>query len=151
MKNHLALLIVFIFSGCSLVSEPKVAPKYEVEVLTIEQQALDAVEQTPTDFTLNYQEDDVAWERAHLFFKTYTNGSVEDPVDYPSPGSMLRSKSHSAEKFAYQIDHIMKDGGYRYVVRCSSAKGSRESAERNAKNVARFIREGNLELSFLER
>ncbi|MBN8550806.1 MAG: hypothetical protein J0M12_15940 [Deltaproteobacteria bacterium] len=153
MKKHLLALVLIVAAGCSSMGKK---PQYELEVVTVEEQAAQAVNESPTDFIVQVPDETIAWERSQLFFSTYTSGAVQQEFDYPRPGVALVTKSREKDKYIYEIEHsATKDGAYRYVVSCSrnTSKhgGSDYAAQRNARNVARFIRDGNLELSLLDR
>lgn len=152
MKSILLTLFLIAGAACSM---PQAKPKYELEVVTVEELAAQAVNESPTDFVVSGSDESVAWERSHLFFSTYTSGVEEQEFDYPKPGISLVSRSRDKDKYIYEIEHTATASGYRYVVSCSrnsSKKGGSDfQARRNAKNVARFIRDGNLELTLLDR
>ena len=153
MKTQLLIFLGLVVAGCS-VRDSK--PKYELEVITVEELAAQAVNESPTDFFVKGEDQPVAWERSQLFFSTYTSGAEQQEFDYPRPGVSLVTRQRAKEKYIYEIEHsATKEGGYRYVISCSRNStqkgGSDFAAHRNARNVARFVREGNLELSLLDR
>lgn len=139
--------------GCAPQGSQK--PQVQFEVVTVEEQALEAIAQTPTEFTVSQQQDEEIWERSHLFFKTYTSGATASEFDYPSPGVMLHTRSSSKDRYLYEIERRAAPGGYRYAVSCSRnpsmGRAAYDLSARNGKNVARFLREGHLELSLLDR
>ena len=137
---------------CSCGRQPQPAPRYEYEVIGVEQQALEAIEHMPTEFHVEFQDDEAVWDRGHLFFRTYTRaGSYEENFDYPSPGTTLRSKEGGDDLYTYEIERSQVSGGYRYLVHCSPRRQTALQCARNAKNIARFLRDGHLELSLLHR
>ncbi len=152
MKSVILIALVIFAASCSA---PQSKPRYEYEVITIQELAAQAVNEAPTDFVVSAADQSVAWERSKLFFATYTSGVKEEEFDYPKPGISLVTKARDKDKYIYEVEHTETDQGYRYVVSCSrntSKRGNSDfQARRNAQNVARFIRDGNLELSLLDR
>lgn len=151
----IAIFAAFLLIAAACAPAPT-QPKYEIEVITIEEQAAQAVNESATDFVVPESEQSITWERSKLFFSTYTSGMEEQEFDYPRPGVSMVTHPRDKDKYIYEIEYSQakNNDGYRYVVSCSrnSRKGGSDySAHRNAKNVARFVREGNLELSLLDR
>ncbi len=135
-----------------------------VAVETPEDQALQALASAPRDFQLEFGEAQYAWERAQMFFRTHTDGSFmkmasSSPTglsqDYASltnaPGGKLRSGGR--DTFIYEVRKMPVRGGYRFLVSCTpgTSSGDQRAAKRNALNLARFIRDGKLEVSLLVR
>lgn len=148
-------LVAFCVTGCNSVKVTR-PPQYEYEVVTVEEQALENVSKAPLEFVLPYDEDSAAWERSHLFFKSYASGSVSEDFDYPAPGTTLRSQSGSADKYLYEIERSTSAQGCRYVFHCSLNRADHPTAiqdmsEQNCRNLSRFVREGHLELTLLDR
>ncbi len=143
-------IFLSVLTACA--GQPTPAPRYEYEVVSIEEQALQAVEQMPTEFQVRLEDDESVWDRSHLFFRIYTNaGAFEENFDYPNPGTTLRSKDGVQDAYRYEIERRLSAGGYRYLVQCLPSRPSALFCERNAKNVARFLRDGHLELSLFDR
>ena len=153
-----------LIAGCS--SPGKLRPRAEkssparsrvisVEVITVEQQAREEVAGTTTKFEIPWSEDDAAWERARLFLTNYGGGIVEASV---GQRNIIGSLGDEASVFDYQIVRTRGKNGSNYEVTCESrgnvaatGPGDLSAAELNARNVARFIRTGTLELSMLAR
>jgi hypothetical protein len=141
-----------IVAACAPTNvQPKpevVTPRYDVEVETMEDQANSAVNASPTSFSVkSAAEDNLYWARASLFFKQYTDSfHVNKDTVKSVPGQKSR--------FIYEVSRVNEPLATKYTVKCVSGGGINTSTDvlaRNAKNLARFIREGNLELSLLER
>jgi len=138
--------------GCApAVTRPaveKVTPQYDVQVETMEDQANAAVNRAPTNFAVASASDDkLFWARTSLFFKQYTDS-------YQLKKNVVRSVPGSKSRFIYEVSRVDQPETVKYSVRCLAAGNINTSTDvlsRNAKNLSRFIREGNLELSLLER
>jgi hypothetical protein len=157
--NRAAILTFSLFlSACShdpgyeIVKEP--TPKYEYEVVTVEQQATADVMATPTRFTVPYSSDAQSWERARLFLGRYTTMSIPQVSAGPSSVKLSNGSGPSdKDKYVYQIEKSNGREGVVYVVKCTprGSGGTPALAERNARNLSRFIKDGHLEVSLLDR
>jgi len=105
------------------------------------------------DFTVELANGDDAWARALLFISQYTGEKVPNPRALGERRVIITSEGASADPFIYRVVRFISPRGYRFHVSCEPRLpgGDREVAERNARNVARFIKEGTLELSLLVR
>lgn len=130
-------------------------PQYQVEVTTSEQEALDEIDRMPTEFAIDMGEQRAAWERALYFFSQYAEH--EKPVREHNNGkvTVLSNREDRGAKYHYEIQRAPADDGYTYKVICianassASRMGAQAQAQRNARNLARFIKEGSLEASLL--
>jgi len=142
--NHFTATVVFgsllAFSACSNAHRP------QIEVVTVEQQALEEVEAISPSFFLNRTEDRDAWNRARFFFQTYTYGEPK------LTSELFETNRDPQNKYLYRLTRSKTPQGIHYVVVCSSGAGEPTAeAMRNAKNLARFIKHGALEMSLLHR
>ncbi len=143
---------IVLLAGCApTTSRPKpeiVTPRYEVELETMEDQANSAINAAPTTFSvISEAENTLYWARASLFFKQYTD-------TFKVRKDSVRSVPGEKTRFIYEVTRVNKPDATSYTVKCAPGGGVNTSTDvlsRNAKNLARFIREGNLELSLLER
>ncbi|MCO6429530.1 MAG: hypothetical protein J5J00_01625 [Deltaproteobacteria bacterium] len=152
-----ALAALFL-NGCTAGTNGQRGSRASAKIVgieTVSQQALNEVLATPTQFTVPAPEAADAWARARLFFMQYlgvSNISEAESVLSPKQ-SLLSNEGRKDSRFAYQVmRETLKSGETRFLVTClpSAAGTSAQNAERNARNLARFIREGTLELSFLD-
>lgn len=150
------LLVLAIGSGvigCSgKVASPREPPRFEIEIETVEQQARQAVAAAPLEFTVPLREADEAWTRATIFFSQYT--SAAGRIREAGPRALeISTESDSADQYRYSVRRVITPQGYRFSVACAPNGDSAnpELAERNGRNVARFIGEGILEVSLLVR
>jgi len=138
VKNLLAFFVVVFIIGCSS-SHVEL-----VEVVSQEEQTIAELNQTPTTFDLEVDDDYAVWGRVRLFFRQYlpdeTLSTDED---------QYITNIGSSGKYIYQIRRTFVGSKSHYVVRCISNNGDPQLAERNAKNLARFMRSGTLELNLL--
>jgi hypothetical protein len=118
----------------------------EVEsVMSVQEQAQEAIEQTPLVFEVEVSSDVEAWERALYFFKSYSKDQVK------VLGTSLKSIPSPDSRFVYEVVKSRGNVGFTYSVRC--AEKSLEvtpDSTLNAKNLARFIKEGTYELSLVK-
>jgi hypothetical protein len=120
---------------------------------TPEDQAKQDILNTPTVFTVSFEEDPYSWERAKFFLEKYAGGGAgHSSVVTRIVGSRLSLASNpAATDFSYEVSKDPTEGGFNYHVGCSAAvTGDPNQAALNAGNLARFIRDGKLELSLLE-
>jgi len=162
------MILVGLTTGCA--AKPVMpyganskAPRHNsrpvVEIETAQEQALKEVMSSPTSFVVSYPEAPYSWERAKLFFELYTTRYDESYSLRPQDGAGLREEvllSNSLareDNYYYQVKKTSERSGLAYVVSCRPRRepGDLLYAERNARNLARFIRQGQLEVSLLKR
>lgn len=157
-----ALLMVSV-GGCA---SPKVAPApdgsisalvrasdYGLEVAeTSRDQARQEILETPTSFDVQFEDDRNSWDRARFFLENY----IGLPADHSSVvtrvvGTRWSLASNPAQAaYAYEVAKDTTRTGFTYYVTCTpGAGGSPSEAALNAANLARFIRDGKLEMSLL--
>jgi len=119
-------------------------PMPKIEVVSFQEQVREEVEEHPTQFQLPRQGDAQAWTRAQLFFRDY---ELSTPI---VSSNEIKSNPKGDRRFLYQISRAGHGKEVEYVVNCVGREPrDNEIAEVNAKNVARFLKEGQLELSLL--
>jgi len=162
MKKSLIIspIVIAGLAACSFGGSPKGsiadvvgASQHGLEVAaTTEDLARSEVLQSPTDFDVTIEQDRYAWERTHLFLESYV-----DPQRAPVRpitkvvGSRWGLASPAVQGgYVYEVWREAIPDGFHYSVRCLSAPdASKEQAALNAANLARFIRDGKLEVSLL--
>jgi hypothetical protein len=156
----LSLIVILQVTACSLSGSPKGsiadvvgASQHGLEVAaTTEDLARSEVLQSPTDFDVTIEQDRYAWERTHLFLENYVEPQ-RSPVRPITKvvGSRWGLASPAVQGgYVYEVWREAIPDGFHYSVRCLSApEASKEQAALNAANLARFIRDGKLELSLL--
>lgn len=122
-----------------------------VEYLSVDDIARKEIEASPLKFSIDLSESRNAWERAQLFLNSYAGGHKELLTANSS-----RLVGNSAQGCTYEVQrHFMKDS-YLFEVRCLKPSAeqtsglSYASADLNARNFARFIRDGMLEVSLIK-
>ena len=139
------MTVALLLIGCSASK----TPNYEVEVVTIDAQMLEDLNSTPTTFVVDIVEDHYAWERAQTFFRDYANTK---PRLLERRGRLvLFNQPAEGTNFIYSVEKERQSTGIRYTVECQTQKLDPAAAQLNAHNLARFIRDGTLELSLLNR
>lgn len=134
------------------------------EVVGVEEQAKSAVAQSPTEFGVRIEDDAAAWSRARYFLSHYTDSGVRIDEAIPGGGRRLSNYQRPAtapsreqptknsDRYEYLV--LKRPQGdmyvYRVVCRPRAAIPAKAHCQDNARNVARFISEGNLELSLLK-
>ncbi len=139
-------IIPWLIVGCaSSISAPKSNSSPAVDVITVQDQALLDIQSAPTDFTVDFSDSQYAWQRARMFFNQYTTGAAVSD-------SKLSNVKSEHDLYFYEVRRALVNGGYRYSVQSvprSKSASSNMLAFQNAKNLARFIKEGTLEVSLL--
>jgi len=124
--------------------------QWEIEVETIEDQAIAEVLGAPTEFVVTFSDDHHSWERAILFLERHTSKQAFQYIS--SPQEMIIVSNHGAvqDNYWYNVEKASHPEGWFYRVKAVSAgAGSHHLADRNARNLARFIRNGILERSLI--
>lgn len=113
---------------------------------------------TPLNFKVIYPEANYSWERAKLFFERYTSKYGETLGTSQQPNTaggeiILSNGGAEGDPYFYQVRRLPLPGGFSYLVACRPRLKSATQgyADRNARNLARFILEGKLEVSLLKR
>lgn len=130
------------------------AEQHGLEVAaTTEDQARNEVLSTPTVFSISLEEDAYSWERARFFLENYVGGSSGHTSAVTKVvGSRWSLESNPAlESYRYEVSKDSVDAGFTYRVECvAGGAGDPAQAALNAGNLARFIRDGKLEVSLLQ-
>jgi hypothetical protein len=129
------------------------ASDYGLEVAeTSREQARQEILETPTSFDVQFEDDRNSWDRARFFLENY----IGLPAGHSSVvtrvvGSRWSLASNPAQAaYAYEVAKDTTRTGFTYSVSCSpGAGGTLSEAALNAANLARFIRDGKLEMSLL--
>ena len=142
-----------VAAGCAAVSSserPGIRPE-DVEVVSVKDQALQEIEQAPLDFDMPYAADLPAWQRAISFFKMYLKEQGRAP--FSETETVIENQAGEGVRYVYRVVRTPAAGAMHYRVSCGPAgPGSTPlQADTNARNLARFIRDGTLELSWLYR
>jgi hypothetical protein len=156
IRDLQVILIVFSITSCApkhsweIEREPQ---KYQVEVDTIDELALKAVDDTKTDFFVPTFDDGAAWDRTKIFFVKYLNmPSLKNAVQKSGKASIVSNSNVENSPYRYEVKKELFGNGYNYFVKCKPANssGTELQAQRNAKNLSRFINEGTLETTLLK-
>jgi len=146
------VLLAGALLGCApaLHIEKVSAPLPTYERVTMEEALREEVANSPVSFVLNHYESNYAWERAKIFFKEHTTGFLGERK--VSPDKLLLSNIESAkDKYVYEVERSRSAEGFRYHITCFSNEfAGLDQSQVNARNLARFIRMGQLERSLLE-
>lgn len=120
---------------------------------TVDDQARQAVLETPTTFALSFEEERSAWERARFFFEQYLAGSPSDGrsgVVVKVVGSRWILTNAVVTSYQYEVSKEHGAGIVHFAVRCMARDAAKQHlAQLNAANLARFIRSGTLERSLI--
>lgn len=141
-------LVPFI-SGCStLESAGLVSKPVTYEAISSQEEALQEIQASPTNFEVTIEENEAAWERARFFLQQYAGkGKIQSER---AADRDVMTKAGSAG-FRYQVARRFNGGKVNFQVFCTPKDPKRSTAQAllNAKNVARFVRSGELEVSQL--
>lgn len=129
------------------------ASQHRLEVAsTTDDLARDEVLKSPTDFEVSIEQDRYAWERTHLFLESYVDPKRAPlrPITKVVGARWGLANPPVQSGYLYEVWREAIPDGFHYSVRCvASAQGSQQQATLNAANLARFIRDGKLEVSLL--
>lgn len=152
------LLACASVSACApaVFTHSRASVAYEFEHIGPKQQAIEAVNATPTQFVVEFPNDPTSWERAFIFFNKYTERQSIYESDKPVWNSKISNDNAPADSFYYEVTRRLESNGFRYNISCTtnpkhmnSGINSQDQAQLNARNLARFIRDGTLEVSLL--
>jgi hypothetical protein len=135
---------------CACVpAEPR--PEWKLEVVSPREQALADILAAPTQFVIRPEDNNAAWERAASFFRLYLKEGGAPPFSLGEDS--ITNAVGPGVKYVYEVERAPMALGFEYSVTCrpSGPVSRPELARRNAQNLARFIKDGTLELLFLER
>ncbi len=117
----------------------------------MDDQARAAVLASPRTFVISFDDDRMAWERARFFFEKYVvREESSAPVVSKVIGTRWALTNGKKGPYVYEVWKDSVSQGFKYTVRCIAQNGGQvQEAQMNAGNLARFIREGKLEVSLL--
>lgn len=154
-----AAFIQSILIGCGASSSTRHYGELEVaSVVSPKEQAIEEIQNTPKEFVVDHSEALITEQRLNIFLSQYlpneSHGIPANSADVVSRkaafgGPMVHVARSS--NFLYTITQSFTQDGLRYQVKCASVaagKGKIE-ADLNARNLARFIKDGMLEVSVL--
>lgn len=162
--SALVLGCVVVLAGCTnpsslrpstpgSISAVVRAEEYDLEVsATPEDQARQEIVETPTVFTVVFEDDPHSWDRAKFFLENYIGSSSghTSVVTRVVGDRWSLASNPTLQQYVYEVSKDAGEGGYTYQVSCvPGAGGDQNQAALNAGNLARFIREGKLEVSLL--
>lgn len=161
MRTALLALILCSYTGCSLIeddSRAKVSGTFLRENRdglmleeSVEDLAKSNIDSSGTAFLIPFKDDHYAWERAQYFLQKYVGDGKPPVIKLVGDRFILTNRENPTGNFNYEIIKDNTKSGFRYAVICEVRNPiiDRQSAEANARNLSRFIREGNLEASLL--
>lgn len=148
------LMIFFVLhlSSCSLGELKKqndaFTPNTEgFEVQSVAEQLKEELNTYPTKFVLPVGEGKESLERAFFFFKTYTSRFTPREL-LATEKNISLSNEKSGDKTLYRVSRVLIRNGFRYTISSSAPNNPKRSAILAA-NLARFIKEGKLEVNLL--
>jgi hypothetical protein len=158
--------LILVASGCStspravrsqagsIASVVRADQDYLEVAATTEDQARNEVLLAPTTFEVPFADDVHSWERARFFLENYVSGaSGRTSAVTKVVGVEWSLESNPAvTNYRYIVSKHALEGSFAYRVACVTGPGGEPSqAALNAGNFARFIRDGKLEVSLLQR
>ena len=158
----IVLSITIVLAGCGSSSQQRGsiadvvgATALGLEVAeTTQDQARNEVLSTPTEFDLTIEQDTYSWERARFFLENYVQAAQAPAIPVTKVvGSRwaLSSPPTSSGHYVYEVWREAIPDGFHYSVKClaSSDTADQSQALLNSANLARFVRDGKLEVSLL--
>lgn len=107
----------------------------------------------PLSFEVSLVDDAYSWDRARFFIENYAHTTVRGrSAVIKINGSQWALASHPAsEEYRYEVIKELAAGKYVYSISCiAGASGNQRQARLNEGNLARFVRDGQLEVSLLK-
>lgn len=142
------ILCSLIFSSSWILEGCHANGGYTVERTSSQELILEEIEGMPTRFSLDVPSSKAAWVRAVLFVQEHTKGSAEIEGD-----RIVSCSNHPENQYIYRIKKHESEMGAEFEITCDPVEmtpAKQASALLNAKNLARFLRNGELELSLLK-
>jgi hypothetical protein len=143
LKNFSVIIFLIIF-GTSCTFNPD--NKHIEEIISSDQVVLDEINIQPTSFFVANQDDSASWVRARFFFQTYLSGQPQ------LSDKLFISDKKAKSTINYQVKREPQEEGTLYIVTCTNGINSQVTPEKlllAAKNLARFIQKGELEVKNL--
>ena len=150
MRWLVIAIVAMTVAACS--GQPRQRPSFEA--IDPREDLIDVLGVVPTDFKVEPGDDAHSWERVLFFFKKHA-GKFRLSQDSDEQWSyQISSAAAQDDALHFSVRKRFYRGTYLYKVICqpnpaASRKMSIEMAMLNARNLARFIREGKLEASLL--
>jgi hypothetical protein len=119
----------------------------EYEIESIAEQGLSKLHDYPTLFEISISEGKASYDRLIFFFESYTSGFK--PQNAHSEMKTLRiESSNSKDSVLFRVDRKLKGLNVEYAIAVADKKNPKNS-KLLAANLARFIREGQLDLQYV--
>ena len=146
-------LVLLPLWGCSAGSTTSQyvveQPVYQYERVSAQEEMLGLVREAPRDFFVPAAGDGPVWGRVAIFFREYLGVERPSRVENSLSSSAILSGKASGGSYAYTVERTPHGTGFQYKIICSGPNPSH--GELAAKNLARFLRDGNLERSLVVR
>lgn len=148
--SRLCLLAIIAVTSCTHQSKWEIV-KPEYEVVSSEEQELRLIQDQKLEFYVDSQDLTRSWQRAEIFSEQYLGitPTYVYSISKNKPDSV--GLQFSSENFSYIVQKEKHGRAFLLRVQCSpkNSKADPSKAELNAKNLARFIKDGRLQLSLL--
>lgn len=147
------LLACCLTSACAL-QDPNSSKSVYVEqsdnlvVETLDEQLDEKLLKYPTRFVVPVADGKTTLERAIFFFKNHTSTFTPQNPSVTAKNLNLTNEK-SGDRNLYRVARVLTGEGFRYSVQAAAGRGNRQSALLAA-NLARFIREGQIEMGLLK-
>lgn len=149
LNFQLAVSLLLIFSaGCS--SAGRVLPPdatYEFESVT--EQAIADVDSAQTTFDVDPETARYVWERAEFFYRHYLG--LNEKIKYTADSKVLGGSDKHGYQWNVTGGTASQTGTFSVACEARANGASAKVAELNAKNLARFLNTGTLEVDLLPR
>lgn len=140
----LACVLSIAVVGCHAF-EPKASmnPNYSYEVVDPVEELRLSIREFPNVVEVSLDESRASWERMTMFFKEVLNAKFTTGENTANGQKVVDG---SSSHYRYRILRRVNGEQMQYTVQCVAlAGGNAGQADLNAKNLARFIRDGQLE------
>lgn len=153
LRIVLTLVVCLLVTGCGAsISGSSGLGNKSVQVVTSEEMAKEAIYASPLKFVVPPEEVRTSWERATFFSRHFLNSEPKIELRGGSEGGSIVLNTNS-QNFGYTVVRQESVNGGVYEVAClpTTPQVDATAAEQNARNLARFLKEGKLEVTLLQR
>lgn len=147
MNVALVVTIAILAVGCTASRGTSVPNDVTYEVESVTEQAVSAVEETATSFEVDPASARYVWERAEFFYRHYLG--LNEQLKFTENSKVLAGADKLG--FMWRVTGGTGTATGTFAVSCDGGNGNDRLAELNARNLARFLNTGTLEVDLLPR
>ena len=154
VKARLLSSLTLLLLLCACATKPSwEVVKPELERTSSEEQELVVIRQEETSFLLRSDELLLPWQRANLFATQYLGVTPRLAFSSRKNAPDREGLEFASENYAWMVSKQRRGKAILVSIECtpSTKDADAKKAQLNAQNLARFMREGRLQLALLAR